>query len=163
MITQPALRPTLLICLVLGLSGCAWETPPPAEQEAPGAVVASPTTASRAAQFALWQKGAPYRYGGASPQGFDCSGLVHYAYGLAGKNVPRTTADLHRQATPVSKAALETGDLVFFNIDGKVSHVGIYLDRGRFIHAPRTGRTVSVESLDSEFYRRAFLGGGRLP
>ncbi len=162
MITQLRLGPTLLMCLLAGLYGCAWETPPVAH-EAPAAVVAATDTASRAARFALRQEGAPYRYGGASPAGFDCSGLVHYAFGLAGKAVPRTTADLHRRATPVQRSALETGDLVFFNIDGKVSHVGIYLDRGRFVHAPRTGRTVSVESLESGFYRRAFLGGGRLP
>lgn len=162
MITQHRLRPTLLICLLASLGGCAWETPP-AGQPAPAAVVAPGSTASRAARFALWQEGAPYRYGGASPSGFDCSGLVHYAYGLAGKSVPRTTADLHRRARPVQRHSLESGDLVFFNIDGKVSHVGIYLDGDRFIHAPRTGRMVSVESLESEFYRRAFLGGGRLP
>ncbi len=162
MITQLRLGPTLMVCLLAGLCGCAWETPP-VDEETPATPVPPLGTASRAAQFALWQAGAPYRYGGASPEGFDCSGLVYYAYGLAGKAVPRTTADLHRRATPVQRSALETGDLVFFNIDGKVSHVGIYLDRGRFVHAPRTGRTVSVESLESGFYRRAFLGGGRLP
>ncbi len=162
MITQHRLRPTLLICLLAGVGGCAWEAPPD-DRDAPATAVVPADTASRAAQFALWQEGAPYRYGGASPGGFDCSGLVHYAYGLAGKAVPRTTADLHRRSTPVQRNSLKTGDLVFFNIDGKVSHVGIYLDRGRFVHAPRSGRTVSVESLESEFYRRAFLGGGRLP
>lgn len=162
MITQPTLGPTLLLAFLAGLYGCSWQAPP-VGQETSAPVVAGIDTASRAAQFALWQAGAPYRYGGASPEGFDCSGLVHYAYGLAGKTVPRTTADLHRRAKPVGRSALETGDLVFFNIDGKVSHVGIYLDRGRFVHAPRTGRTVSIESLESGFYRSRFLGGGRLP
>ena len=161
MITQPRLGPTLLICILAGSSGCAWNTPQ-AERALPEPAAAESSTASHAAQFALWQEGAPYRYGGASPTGFDCSGLVHYAYGLAGMAVPRTTADLHRHATPVKRGALETCDLVFFNIDGKISHVGIYLDRGRFVHAPRTGRAVSVESLESGFYRRAFIGGGRL-
>jgi cell wall-associated NlpC family hydrolase len=162
MITQPRPGPTLLICLITGAYGCAWE-PSSVDADAPAAAVEEADTASRAAQFALWQEGVPYRYGGASPDGFDCSGLVYYAYGLAGKDVPRTTADLHRHATPLKRSALEAGDLVFFNIDGKVSHVGIYLERGRFVHAPRTGRTVSVESLDSAFYQRTFLGGGRLP
>ena len=164
MITQQRVGPTLLILLFAGLYGCAWETPVSAESAvAAPAVGADSGTAGRAAQFALWQQGAPYRYGGASPAGFDCSGLVHYAFGLAGKAVPRTTADLHRRATPVQRSALEAGDLVFFSIDGKLGHVGIYLDRGRFVHAPRTGRTVSVESLESGFYERAFIGGGRLP
>lgn len=162
MITQPLLRPTMLIFLLAGLAACSWNSPS-ATRTVPPAQLTPDDIGGRAAQFALWQRGTPYRYGGETPNGFDCSGLVFYAYKLAGKRVPRTTADLHRTAMPVERDALRAGDLVFFNIDGKISHVGIYVDHDRFVHAPRSGRTVSVESLNEGFYRRAFLRGGRLP
>jgi cell wall-associated NlpC family hydrolase len=162
MIPQPLLRPTLAFLFVIAASGCSWQSPvvgPPHEAEFASAA----DTGQRAAQFALWQQGAPYVWGGATPNGFDCSGLVFYAYRLAGKDVPRTTALLHRNAKPIGRSALKPGDLVFFDIDGKVAHVGIYIDRDRFVHAPRAGRDVSVESLNNDFYRDAFRGGGRLP
>lgn len=151
----------LIICLA-GVAGCSWEAPrAPAMDDV--IVGVGDDVASRAARVALGQQGSPYRYGGESPGGFDCSGLVFYAYGLAGKRVPRTTRDLHRAATPVPRDSLRSGDLVFFEIDGKLAHVGIYLDDDRFVHAPRSGRRVSLESLESDFYRLAFSGGGRLP
>jgi len=118
---------------------------------------------SRVAHYALEQQGVPYRYGGETPQGFDCSGLVHYAYGRAGKAVPRTTTALHGASVSVPRDSLRAGDLVFFRIDGKMAHVGIYLDGNRFVHAPQSGRVVSVGNLESPFYRQAFLRGGRLP
>ena len=159
MIAQPKRIGVLLSCLVLGAGGCSWDDPVevPAAREARAPV----TTASLAAEIALQQAGTPYRYGGNSPNGFDCSGLVQYAYGRAGKSTPRTTGDLYRATDAVGRRDLKTGDLVFFEIAGKMSHVGIYLDNNRFVHAPRSGRTVSVESLNSDFYRRAFLRGGR--
>ncbi len=162
MITQALLRPTLLVLLLIAAAGCSWQTPG-AETAQGTEFVSVADTGQRAAQFALWQQGAPYAWGGETPNGFDCSGLVFYAYKLAGKDVPRTTALLHRSAKPVRRSALKPGDLVFFDIDGKVSHVGIYVDGDQFVHAPRKGRNVSLESLDSEFYRNAYRGGGRLP
>jgi murein DD-endopeptidase len=111
--------------------------------------------------IAVRQLGVPYRYGGNSTDGFDCSGLVHYAYSKAGKSVPRTTSGLWRKLTPVDRANLRVGDLLFFNIDGKVSHVGLYLGSRRFVHAPSSGRDVTIEELDSTYYRQAFVRGGR--
>lgn len=116
----------------------------------------------RAAAVALDQVGTRYRYGGDSPQGFDCSGLVHYAYRQAGLNVPRTTGQLWAVASDVDRDDLRTGDLLFFRIDGKMSHVGMYLGERRFVHAPQSGRSVSVASLDAPFYRKALLRAGRL-
>jgi cell wall-associated NlpC family hydrolase len=110
---------------------------------------------------AVRQVGVPYRYGGNSTKGFDCSGLVQYAYAAAGKQLPRTTGDLWQQMQPVSDREVAVGDLLFFRIEGKVSHVGLYLGSRRFVHAPATGREVTVADLDSDFYRRAFIGGGR--
>lgn len=117
---------------------------------------------NRAAEIALRQVGVPYRYGGASSNGFDCSGLVHYSYARAGKGVPRTTAGLWQGARPISYDELQTGDVLFFRIEGKMSHVGLYVGNGRFVHAPASGQRVSVDSLDSDFYSLAFIRGGRL-
>ena len=118
-------------------------------------------TGDRAAAVALQQVGSPYRYGGSDRSGFDCSGLVHYSYGRAGKPVPRTTSGLWRGTDPVQPANLKAGDLLFFDIEGKMSHVGIYIGDLRFVHAPSSGRSVSVERLDAPFYRSALLRGGR--
>jgi cell wall-associated NlpC family hydrolase len=107
------------------------------------------------------QVGVPYRYGGNTTGGFDCSGLVQYAYASAGKRLPRTTADLWRHTHPVPGEDLEVGDVLFFDIEGKVAHVGLYLGQRRFVHAPASGREVTIEDLDSAFYRQAFIRGGR--
>ena len=114
-----------------------------------------------AAQIAQQQVGAPYRYGGQTPTGFDCSGLVYYSYGRAGKAVPRTTAQLWSGTTPVASADMQVGDVLIFSIAGKMSHVGLYLGNGRFVHAPSTGKTVSIASLSSAYYRKALLRAGR--
>jgi cell wall-associated NlpC family hydrolase len=115
----------------------------------------------RAAAIALQQVGIPYRYGGATTSGFDCSGLVQYSYHRAGKNVPRTTGQLWSATSAVQRKKLRAGDLLFFSIDGKMSHVGMYLGGQRFVHAPSSGRTVSVANLNSAFYSSAFIRGGR--
>ncbi|MEM8817300.1 MAG: C40 family peptidase [Pseudomonadota bacterium] len=156
----------LIVALAAALAGCSWG--PVVPEDGPPERVAGPRkqpavdVGGKAAHFALLQRGVPYRYGGATPQGFDCSGLVHYAFGRAGKHVPRTTTALHRASKTVAKDALRPGDLVFFRVDGKMAHVGIVVDENRFVHAPRSGRLVSVETLDSPFYRQAFVRGGRL-
>jgi len=109
--------------------------------------------------------GVPYRYGGTSPsRGFDCSGLVQYAHRQAGLKVPRTTGQLYRAAIPVPRAALQPGDLVFFRIRGPryISHVGIYLGNGEFIHAPSTGKRVSIANLNDHYWRRHYAAGGRI-
>ena len=111
--------------------------------------------------MAVRQVGVPYRYGGSTVDGFDCSGLVQYAYARAGKHIPRTTADQWRQMSPVSNENLQVGDLLFFRIDGSISHVGLYLGSRRFVHAPSSGREVTIEELDSRFYRKALVRGGR--
>ena len=155
----------IVVCVALvALAGCSWQEETVAPR-APEARVVTQGYADdvgvEAARIAYSQVGTPYRYGGATPAGFDCSGLVHYAYDKAGKPVPRTTSALQRATRRVDEDALRPGDILFFNVAGKLGHVGIYLDDGHFVHAPQTGRTVSVESLDSPFYRRAFARAGR--
>lgn len=107
--------------------------------------------------------GTPYRYGGAGPDAFDCSGLVAYAHRALGVTVPRTAAEQFAAATPVPRQELRPGDLVFFRLSGRrVSHVGIYAGGERFVHAPRSGGHVRVESLEADVFRRSFAGAGRL-
>lgn len=119
------------------------------------------SAADHAAVVAVRQVGVPYRYGGSTTDGFDCSGLVHFAYARAGKSIPRTTAAQWQRLMPVTGNDLRVGDLLFFRIDGQISHVGLYLGRGRFVHAPSSGREVTIAELNSDFYRRAFVRGGR--
>jgi cell wall-associated NlpC family hydrolase len=120
-----------------------------------------PRSGEQAAVVAVRQLGIPYRYGGSTTQGFDCSGLVQYAYAQAGTHIPRTTAQQWRQLRPIGKDKLRVGDLLFFNIDGKIAHVGLYLGSRRFVHAPASGRAVSIAELDSGYYRQVFVRGGR--
>jgi len=169
MIAQPVARVSrVCVCVIVmaGLGACGGQqaTKRPAGYESNSVTRASSkhvTVGERAAAIAARQVGTPYRYGGSSPQGFDCSGLVHYAYARAGKSVPRTTAQLWAGVEPVQSSRMQAGDLLFFKVDGKMSHVGMYLGDGQFVHAPSSGRTVSVETLGSEFYRRALLRAGR--
>jgi cell wall-associated NlpC family hydrolase len=116
---------------------------------------------ARAAAVALQQVGVPYRYGGSTTRGFDCSGLVQYSYGRAGKNVPRTTTQLWSATSTVRRADLQVGDLLFFNIEGKMSHVGMYIGGQQFVHAPSSGKTVTVGRLTSAYYSAAFIRAGR--
>lgn len=143
----------LPIFMLLALAACGSSPSPDGPTNSLG---------EQAAAVALDQVGTRYRYGGDSPRGFDCSGLVHYAYRQAGLNVPRTTGQLWAAASDVDRDDLRTGDLLFFRIDGKMSHVGMYLGERRFVHAPQSGRSVSVASLDAPFYRKALLRAGRL-
>lgn len=149
---RPGARLAAAALLAIAVAGCA------ARQEI---AEPPPSVGDRAARIALGQVGVPYRYGGATPRGFDCSGLVFYAYDRAGKPVPRTTGGLWQAAAPVSGTRMRRGDLLFFRFDGKMSHVGLYIGGGRFVHAPSSGRVVSVESLDSPVYRSAFVRAAR--
>jgi len=107
--------------------------------------------------------GVRYRYGGDTPrQGFDCSGLVYYSYRRAGIHVPRVSGAQYSHTRPVRRDRLRPGDLVFFRIGRRlVSHVGIYIGRGHFIHAPSSGHRVSIADLNDRYWRRHYIRGGR--
>ncbi len=103
--------------------------------------------------------GVPYRYGGESPDGFDCSGFVMYVYDRNGLRLPRGTVEQYRAGRPVSRRSLGPGDLLFFSIrGGKISHVGIYAGGESFIHAPRSGKRVSLARLDNDYWRKRYAG-----
>ena len=150
------LSPLSALLIVAGLaSGCA-STPhhePPAHPAAPAA-----------AAIALDMLGKPYRHGGDTPKGFDCSGLVHYSYARAGVRVPRSTEAQRKGTKPVPPNKLKNGDLLFFDQDGKkYSHVAIYLGANWFVHAPSGGKTVRKDSLTDPFWSKHFLEARRVP
>jgi cell wall-associated NlpC family hydrolase len=112
------------------------------------------TVGARAAAIALKAVGVPYRWGGASPAGgFDCSGLVYWAYGRLGIKLPHSSYALHDLGRPVARSKMKAGDLLFFS---GLGHVGIYIGRGRMVHAPHSGSRVEVVRLGQSSY------GGRL-
>jgi cell wall-associated NlpC family hydrolase len=121
------------------------------------------TTGMQVASLAMAQIGRPYRYGGHSPAGFDCSGLTMYVYGLVDILLPRTAADQARRGRPVSLAAAEPGDLLFFHIDGgSVSHVGIFVGDGMFVHAPNSGQVVQQEKVTHTWWRQRLVDVRRI-
>ncbi|MDH5513468.1 MAG: C40 family peptidase [Gammaproteobacteria bacterium] len=135
------------------LSGCG-HTP---------VVETAPTLGSRAADQALNMVGKPYRYGGNTPRGFDCSGLVQYSYSRVGVKLPHGTRSLLRMSRPISRSKLRRGDLVFFNQEGKKSsHVALYLGNGRFVHSPSSGKNVYVAAFDDPYWQRHFAEARRL-
>jgi len=114
------------------------------------------------------QLGKPYRWGGSSPRtGFDCSGLVYYAYkDLVKIHIPRTANEMYhlRDARPVDRDELQSGDLVFFRTRGRgtADHVGVYVGNGKFIQSPRTGRDIQITSLSEDYWVRHYVGARRV-
>ncbi|MDJ0850804.1 MAG: C40 family peptidase [Myxococcota bacterium] len=119
---------------------------------------------SAAARTAEAMIGAPYRYRGSTPKGFDCSGLVVYSYAEAGvSGLPRSAASLERVARPVSLTELEPGDLLFFQLSGKkTSHVALYVGDRAFVHAPSSGKRVERVSFDHVYWAPRIDRAGRL-
>jgi cell wall-associated NlpC family hydrolase len=146
----------LLLALLSLVSGCA--TTPEIKANTP------PTPISPTINLALSLQGTPYRYGKASPEeGFDCSSFVKYVYQKQGINLPRTVKEMASYLPQIPKDDIISGDLVFFNTDEKsLSHVGIYINSDKFIHAPsqKTGK-VLVSSLNNQYWHKHYIAARR--
>lgn len=129
-------------------------------RHAPKRVVPKRTLGERAATIALKAVGVPYRWGGASlTSGFDCSGLVYWAYGRLGIELPHSSYALYGLGRQVARSRMKAGDLIFFS---GLGHVGLYLGRGRMVHAPQSGRLVEVVRLGSSHYGSRIVGARRI-
>lgn len=161
-----------VISLAALLGACASAPPPAAPRVVQRPVLAAPPeSANPAAEDVLFRAlglvGTPYKWGGNTPDsGFDCSGLIGFVYrDAAGIALPRSTRDmLVMRAPSVGRGQLQSGDLVFFATSGgsHVSHAGIYVGEGRFVHAPATGGTVKLDSLDKPYWQKAYLDAKRV-
>ena len=112
----------------------------------------------RVVKIALRYLGTPYRWAGASPAGFDCSGFVMYVYSRIGISLPHNSAQLWSTGRAVPRTRLQPGDVVFFHGFG---HVGIYVGRGRFVHSPQTGDVVKISRFSDGSYRSSYDGARR--
>ena len=178
------LRSLLLACAIAALAvacagamplGHAAETSSPAPsrfgsagaaihltvtRHVPKRVAPKRTLGERAAAIALKAVGVPYRWGGSSPaSGFDCSGLVYWAYGRLGIELPHSSYALYGLGRRVARSRMKTGDLIFFS---GLGHMGLYIGRGRMVHAPQSGRLVEVVRLGSSHYGSRIVGARRI-
>ena len=151
-------RPILgiITVLLIALSGCAGSPPRPERPSTP--------VQKEVIKTAHSLLGVPYKYGGMTPEGFDCSGFVNYVFrNAADVALPRETHALVRAGKPVSVAELRPADLVYFKIERrKPLHVGIYLGEGKFIHSPSTRGKVNIQRLDQNYWKDRYLGARRL-
>lgn len=159
------------LLLSLALAGCGGpdtvrSSPPPApSRDWSGAAPNDPGAANAVLIRAIGLVGTPYRYGGNTPDtGFDCSGLVNYVFrDMLDLRLPRTSRELAAMQGPkIATNRLAPADLVFFGSRGEVSHVGIYVGEGRFVHAPSTGGTVRLDRLDGTYWRDHYTGAKRI-
>ncbi|GAB3359968.1 C40 family peptidase [Lysobacter tyrosinilyticus] len=158
-----ALATTILV------TGCGGDKlvrqPLPAHRNWPVVRPADPVRANAVLMRAISLVGTPYRYGGNTPEsGFDCSGLVNYVYrDMLDVRLPRTSRELAAWQGPrIAPERLAAADLVFFGVGNTVSHVGIYVGEGRFVHAPSTGGTVRLDHLDGPYWRDHYSGARRV-
>ena len=106
----------------------------------------------------IQQLGKPYVYGNAGPDSFDCSGLIKYVYSKVDINLPRVVADQSKFGEPIKKEDLKFGDIIFFSADGyKLTHVGIFVGNGYFVHAPKSGDVVKISTISSGYYAKTYM------
>ena len=165
------LKAVQIVGLTLALAACAtaprippapYGAPPEVRSSAPPFSVPPADSRTRIVDGARAMLGQPYRWGGAAPGGFDCSGLVAYAASGAGIRVPRTAAEQMGAGMPVARGEVQAGDLVFMHLAHKELHVGIAIDKERFVHAPSSGGRVRIDSLASGPYAKGYLRARRI-
>ena len=147
----------LVVTVALGAGACSKTVLDPREYQMP---VGAPTNDRGviAARMAESYLGVPYVWSGASPTGFDCSGLVSYVYGRLGVSIPHNAAQQYRFGTPIDRDELAPGDVVFFD---RLRHNGIYVGDGRFVHATTPGG-VKMARLQDDWFRQRWVGARRL-
>lgn len=154
-----SLRPCLVgLGVSFVLAGCAAVTERPDDLGTPE-IATGPRAGSDVVQIARKYVGAPYRWGGSGPSGFDCSGLVRYVYAQVGVELPHNAAKQYALGAPVAREDLQPGDIVFFD---RLRHNGIYIGEGRFIHARQTGKRVAIAGLDEAWYAERWVGARRV-
>jgi cell wall-associated NlpC family hydrolase len=166
------IRAAVAATLSIVLSACANTSlkpgnPPdshgaPGAQNSSGAARAPTNPRIKMVDLAKSMLGQPYRWGGAAPGGFDCSGLVVYAAERAGVPMPRTAHEQLHTGMPIARREVHEGDLVFMHLAHKELHVGIAIDDQRFIHAPSAGGQVRIDSLAAPPYARGFTSARRI-
>ncbi len=151
----------LLVCLAAG--GCAGRPAAPAPSR-PAVPDLAPSARARAVvHTARTGIGTPYAWGGCTPeQGFDCSGLVWWAFSENALSIPRTTEAQMNAGTDTHCTALRQGDILFFRISSKGLHAGIYTGDGRFVHSPKSGHTVREESMRKAYWQQRLLACRRV-
>jgi cell wall-associated NlpC family hydrolase len=151
-----------MLSVVFALAACAGS--PPRMASATSQFGSENADASRAADNALAMVGAPYRYGGVDPEGFDCSGLVQWVFAQHGTALPRETREQYEIGKKIDQDEVRPGDLVFFQTVSKgPSHVGIALGGGEFVHAPSSRGVVRVESYTrTDYWADRWLGARRI-
>jgi len=151
----------VVLVLLLAFPAAAAAAPDRSDDGAKPAPPAEmlPTTGDKAVGIALRYLGTPYSWAGASPAGFDCSGFVMYVYGKLGNGLPHSSSALWGVGRPVARHDLETGDIVFFN---GLSHVGIYVGDGAFIHSPHSGDVVKISRFSDDWYGSTYDGARRV-
>lgn len=164
-----------LIAVAVFLSSCASRSIPSSDQDQDAPSDYSTNTPKESdyeagdnkgltiAKIAQAMVGVDYQYGGHNPeQGFDCSGLVYYSHTQVGEQVPRVSYAQLAASDEISMDDLRPGDLLFYRINGSVSHVGIYIGHGQFVHAPSSGKQVRVSSMANVYFKPRLVRAGRL-
>ncbi|HEX9405048.1 MAG TPA: C40 family peptidase [Steroidobacteraceae bacterium] len=165
------IRAALAAALAIALAACASTSlkhgnspgaPTDSGAQSPGVTRPPPDPRVIMVDHAKAMIGQPYRWGGAAPGGFDCSGLVAYAAEHAGVPMPRTAHEQLHAGMPIARSQVHEGDLVFMHLAHKELHVGIAIDDERFIHAPSTGGRVRIDSLAAPPYSSGFMSARRI-
>jgi len=159
---------SLSLALILSAAGCSSHTPPAPEiTPLPAATKPMRPSGKEAAVLRTARSliGWPYKWGGISPKtGFDCSGFIWFVFHVNGVNIPRITEQQFGTGEIIEYADLRPGDIMFYLVDkkGKSLHVGILTDRGTFIHAPSSGKSVMESSLNNVYWRERYIGARRV-
>lgn len=166
---RPILRAAALAAAAFALASCGSTSSPRSKPKTHAAKSVQPVRIKHISQQEGGRElilqsmdlvGTPYRWGGTTENGFDCSGMIQYLYKNAlNVNIPRTSRQMAEASRKISPKKLKSGDLVFFNTSGRgISHVGLYIGNGEFIHAPTSSGTIRTARLDQPYFRQRFTG-----